>query len=387
MIEVNAPASELTSRSVRIAQEVAGPAAEDVDRSARFPTEAIDALREEGLMAALIPVEWGGGGASVGQVAQVTSTLGRHCASTAMIYAMHQSQVASLVRHGRSALLRDYLRQVAAEGLLLASATTEAGIGGDVRSSICAVNLDAGRFRVEKNAPVISYGQNADGILVTARRSPDSPASDQVLLLCRKGDFTLEQTTGWDTLGFRGTCSLGFRLTAEGDEQQILTDGYADISSHTMLPVAHVLWASVWLGLSTAAADRARRFVRSIARKNPGTTPPSALHLAELMALHQQMSDLVGSAANRFDRHADDTDALSSMGFAIGMNALKVSASTLVVDIVGRALSICGIEGYREDSDISLGRYLRDAYGAALMVSNDRINGNNAQMLLVHKDD
>jgi hypothetical protein len=34
-----------------------------------------------------------------------------------------------------------------------------------------------------------------------------------------------------------------------------------------------------------------------------------------------------------------------------------------------------------------MGRLLRDATGAALMVSNDRIIGNNAQMLLVSKDD
>ena len=43
--------------------------------------------------------------------------------------------------------------------------------------------------------------------------------------------------------------------------------------------------------------------------------------------------------------------------------------------------------GYREDSPYSLGRLLRDAQGAAVMVNNDRIVANNAQMLLVHKED
>jgi acyl-CoA dehydrogenase len=74
------------------------------------------------------------------------------------------------------------------------------------------------------------------------------------------------------------------------------------------------------------------------------------------------------------------------MGFAIAMNSLKVSASELVVDIVTRAMLILGMAGYREDSPDSLGRILRDAHGAAIMVNNDRINGNTAQMLLVHKD-
>jgi acyl-CoA dehydrogenase len=57
-----------------------------------------------------------------------------------------------------------------------------------------------------------------------------------------------------------------------------------------------------------------------------------------------------------------------------------MSASTLVIDIVMRAMLICGIQGYRNDSKLSLGRHLRDATGAALMVNNDRILGQNATM-------
>ena len=48
---------------------------------------------------------------------------------------------------------------------------------------------------------------------------------------------------------------------------------------------------------------------------------------------------------------------------------------------------ICGIAGYKTDSKFSLGRQLRDAYGAALMINNDRIYGANAQMLLIYKEE
>ena len=68
------------------------------------------------------------------------------------------------------------------------------------------------------------------------------------------------------------------------------------------------------------------------------------------------------------------------------MNSLKVSASTLVVEVVSRALLICGMAGYGNRSPYSLGRLLRDAFGAQLMVNNDRINGNNAQLLLVSRE-
>ncbi len=379
------PASPILLAATRVAEEVAAKAADDVDRSARFPTEAIEALREEGLLGALVPVRLGGLGASLSEVASAVNVLGRHCSSAAMVFAMHQIQVACLVRHGRSPVLEAFTSRVATEGLLLASATSEAGVGGNVRTSLCALERDETGFRLEKQASVISYGLQADAVLATARRAPDSPANDQVLVVCSAPGLRLVSKSGWETLGFRGTCSLGFQLRASGDQGYVLEDSYGDISSHTMLPTSHVLWTSLWLGIAQAAADRARRFVQGEARKQPGTTPPAALRLAELNNQLLQMAALVHGADRRYAEVGDDPDETSSLGFAIAMNSLKVSVSTMVVDIVSKAMLICGMAGYREDSPLTLGRLLRDSYGAALMVNNDRINTNNAQLLLIHR--
>jgi len=384
---VKATSADLARLAGRIGEDVAAPAADDVDRRARFPVEACDALKSERLLSASVPVELGGAGAPLADVAEATAALARHCASTAMVYAMHQMQVACVVRHGRSELLRDFIRELATAQLLLASATTELGVGGDVRTSVCAVEHEADRLRLEKQAPVISYAEYADAVLATARRDAESPPNDQVLVLCRPPGLRLEPISSWDTLGFRGTCSPGFKLTAEGDGASILDDPFGDIASQTMLPVSHILWSSVWFGMAGAAVDKARRYVQAEARKSPGVTPPAALRLAELGVVHQQMGEMLRGAIRRYQLLFDDREALGGMGFAIHMNALKVSSSRLVVDIVAAAMSICGIAGYREDSPYSLGRLLRDAYGAALMVNNDRILGNNAQMLLVHRED
>jgi len=98
----------------RIGEAVAGPAADAVDREARFPREAIAALREERMLGAFVPRELGGLGATIGELAAACETLGRSCASTAMIYAMHQIEVACLVRHGLSStFVRDYLASLA----------------------------------------------------------------------------------------------------------------------------------------------------------------------------------------------------------------------------------------------------------------------------------
>ncbi len=229
-----------------------------------------------------MPEAFGGMGASVEEVSEGLVALGRHCASSAMVVAMHHIQVACLVRHGRSAALRDYLVELVDRQYLLASATTEVGTGGDVGSSVCAVDVAGGTFHLEKQAPVISYGQFADAVLATARRSAESPENDQVLVLCRPPELQLEQVGEWNAIGFRGTCSPGFILRARGDAASILDDPYADLSTQTMLPMAHILWSSLWLGIATAAArpGPAVRAVRGpqAARHDAGRRPPAGRH-------------------------------------------------------------------------------------------------------------
>lgn len=375
-------------KAQRIGLEIAAPAADAVDRDARFPSESFEALRAERMLGIFIPTEFGGGGCSLADVSAICTALGQHCSATAMIFAMHQIQVACIVRHAReSQFFANYLAELADNQSLIASATSEIGVGGDTRSSVCAVERENGSFSIKKQAPVISYGEYADAILATARRTPDSPPSDQVLVLLKRDEFTLARTSGWDTLGFRGTCSPGFMLTARATEDHILPASFADISSQTMLPVSHIVWTSLWLGIATAAVGRARAYIRAEARKSPGKTPAASVRLAEVVSKLQGMRALVNDSVRDYEATSGEADASSGMSFAIRMNNLKLTCSTAVVDIVSQSMLICGMSGYRIDSKFSLGRLLRDAYGAALMINNDRIYGANAAMLLVSKDD
>jgi acyl-CoA dehydrogenase len=376
----------------RIAAKVAAVHASDVDTNSRFPIETITALKEARLMSAFIPKELGGLGCGMIELARMCEALAHHCSSSAMVFAMHQIQVACLVRHAKDApFFRDYLRELVQNQNLIASVTSETGIGGEMRTSNCAVQREGERFTLFKDASTISYGAQADDLLVTARRGPDSPPNDQSLILVRKADYTLERNGSWDTLGMRGTCSPPFKLTSSGNVSQIMETPFADIASQTMVPVSHVLWANVWLGNATSAVSKARAFVRSQARAKPGVTPPSALRLAEVFSMLQTMVANVHDVASECEalmNHPESgMDVLSSLSFALKMNNVKVATSTGITDIVHRCLLICGIMGYKNGTKYSMGMHLRDALSAALMVSNDRIFATNAAMLLVLKDD
>src|SRR5579871_44058 len=259
--------------------KIAAADAEDVDRNARFPKAAIDAARERKLLGAQIPARFGGFGASIYDITEMCYTLGRGCSSAAMIFAMHQTKVACLVRHGTgSAYHENLMRRVATEQMLLASSTTEGQNGGNIRSSAAAVEHNAAEISLVRNATVISYGAQADGIVTIARRADNAVASDQVLLAITKDDYTLTPSVGWETLGMRGTCSAGFELKVQAPADRIFPESYEKIHAQTMTPVAHLCWSSVWAGIAAAAVERAQRLIRKAARGAGGQMPPGAAH-------------------------------------------------------------------------------------------------------------
>jgi acyl-CoA dehydrogenase len=370
---------------------VAAEHADAVDRGARFPIESINALRKAQALSAAVPRELGGPGAGMVQLATMCSTLAGACGSSAMILAMHHIQVACLARHaGSSPELRKYLQDLVAHQYLLGSMTSEVGTQGDTRSSICAVERVDGRYALNKDATTASYCASADGILVTARRDPQAAASDQVLVLVRRQDASLKQTTTWDTMGMRGTCSPGFRLESSGPIEFIVPGGFADSSAQTMVPYSHILWASLWWGIAADAVARAGQFVRAEARKTPGTVPPGATRLAEVSVQLQALRHNWLAVAGEFDQLAQGADAMEqllSMRWALKLNNLKVAASESAPQVVHKALQIIGVLGFKNDSKFSVARHYRDALSASLMISNDRILGKSASMLLVFKDD
>jgi acyl-CoA dehydrogenase len=367
---------DLAARAEKVAA-VAAEHAVAVDRDSRFPAEAIAAARAARLMGIAVPRELGGEGASISDVVDVCYTLGRACASAAMIYAMHQTKIACITRHGKgSAWHQRLLRRLCTEQMLLASSTTEGNAGGDVRNSAAPVERNDARITLERQATVISYGEAADGVVTTARRSPDAPSADQVLVVFLKQDYTLERLNGWDALGMRGTCSGGFRLVASGSSDQILPVSYDKIHAQTMMPVAHLLWSGAWAGIAAAAVERARAFVRKAAHRADSTMPPGATHLTRAGASLRTLRSVIADALQRFELAAADAAALESVDFQAGMNLVKVNASELAVATVMSAMQACGLSGYRNDSEFSIGRHLRDILSSPIMISNDRILAN-----------
>jgi acyl-CoA dehydrogenase len=297
---------------------------------------------------------------------------------------MHQTKVACLVRHGSgSAYHEKLMRRVASEQLLLASSTTEGQNGGNVRSSAAAVERDDAEISLTRAATVISYGAEADGIISVARRAGDAASSDQVLIAITRDDYTLQRSLGWETLGMRGTCSAGFELKVKAPADRIFPEAYEKIHAQTMTPVAHLCWSSVWAGIAAAAVERAQRFIRKAARGANGQMPPGAAHFTAAKMSLAKLRAVISANLDNYAAREHDDRALSAIDFQSSINLLKVEASELAVETVMSAMRACGLSGYRNDGEFSIGRLLRDVLSSPLMINNERILGNIATATLM----
>lgn len=368
----------------RIAETVAGPAAYDVDLRARFPVEAVDAMKAERLLSALVPVEQGGMGATLTDISNAIRVIGRSCAAAGSVLAMHMEQMFILLKFGTTPALLRSTEEVVDKQLLIANANSEVGIGGDVMRSIAALEPEGDGWRFDKQALAASYGLDADLILSTSRRSPDAADTDQVLALIRAVDFTLEPTSGWDTLGLRGTCSSGLHMTGHVTSDDLFPVSFSDIANGGGGQLRHILLSAVWTGLAEAAMEEAHKVVRVVARRKIGTTPQSALRLAEIFA-DVQVARSTLAEAQRLVEAALESDTIEDIRVIMALRNVKVVTSTTAMNASTAALQICGISGFRRGEEHRLERIIRDSCGALIMVGNDRYLHENAEMLPLRK--
>jgi acyl-CoA dehydrogenase len=199
-----------------------------------------------------------------------------------------------------------------------------------------------------------------------------------VLLVLLKKDYTLDRLQSWDTLGMRGTHSEGFALRVKAPAQQVLPDPYEKIHPQTMVPHAHILWGSVWAGIAAAATLKAQAFVRNALRASGGQMPPGAAHFTKAASSLRTLRSVLNSAMRSYQAIMSDEKAIGALEFQSMITLTKVQASELAVETVLAALRACGLSGFRNDSEFSIGRHLRDVLSAPLMINNDRILANLA---------
>ncbi|MEE1943036.1 acyl-CoA dehydrogenase family protein [Streptomyces sp. TRM 70361] len=363
---------------------VAAEHAQRHDRDATFPVEALAELRRTGLLGLLVPTRDGGLGGAVKDMVEASTVLGRTDLSTAMIFAMHCQQVATVVRYAHGPLRAELLPQIAAGQRYLASVTTETGKGGHLLSSQSPLGTEGGDLLVDRFAPVVTGGRHADGYLITVQ-SPQPDSEHQVsLVYARRDQLTVERHGRWQPLGMRASDSGALRLTGRVPPHQTVGahGSFATMAKELFAPMAHLGWSACWLGTSAGALSRVLKLLRSPQGRNR-TDLGSDLLLTRLAETRQRL-DAVHALLQRAQRVVAAGGDLSLPRVQLLLNTLKVTASEDCHQAVQILIDALGMRhGYLGDSPTGLERALRDLRSASLNYSNDRLRLADGRLALL----
>ncbi|MEO3973590.1 acyl-CoA dehydrogenase family protein [Streptomyces sp. CAU 1734] len=364
--------------------------AAQVDSSAAFPEAGMGALAGSGLFGLLIPTSHGGMGRDLRDLVDVAQVLAGGCLSTAMIWAMHCQQTDVLVRFAPASLLDRLLPRIARGDVYVASVTTEHGTGGHLLTGVAPLRQADTGLRLDREAPVVTGGEYAQGFLITMRSSEDSSQHRVSLVYADRDQLEIEPRGGWDTLGMRGTRSVGLKLSGVVPESQLVGEpgGFRSIAVESMAPVGHLAWAACWLGAARAALADLVGLFHSGDRPR-GANVASELTAERLARIRMEL-ELVGAYLHRV---RDEVVALRSEGGTLSatptqihLNTLKVAAAELTYSAVDRMVQLAGVSvGYRRGAAIPLERHLRDLRSASLNYSNDRLLTANGALTLLDR--
>lgn len=339
--------------------ELAGPLAEEFagraathDAEESFVAENYARLHELGFFTAMVPAEFGGGGASVSEMCAAIRRLGAGCGSTALAFAMHSHLVAAAAwrwRH-QNAPTDGLLRRVVAEKLVLVSSG-----GSDwLASGGTAVRVDGG-FRITARKP-FSSGSPVGDLLSTSAIFDDPAEGPTVLHFAvplKAEGVSLHDT--WHVLGMRGTGSHDIDL-----EQVFVPDaaiagrrpaGKWHMLFHVISKVAFALIYAAYVGV----AEGARAQALTLARGKAGDPD------VQLLAGEMETSFAVADMALRQMGELADFAAPGPETTSRAMTCRTIVAHA-AIETVERAMELAGGRAFYRAAGLE--RAFRDIQGA-----------------------
>jgi alkylation response protein AidB-like acyl-CoA dehydrogenase len=233
------------------------------DRDGTFVDEAYDIMRRTGYLRLAVPVDCGGLGATIAQVAAAQAELARHCASAALASAMHMHIALFAAWRKRRDMpgAEAMLRRIVDEDLVFVST----GGSDFTHPNGTATKVDGG-YRVS-GRKVFASQAPAGNVLSSFFTYEDPTEGRRVLAMgipfAADGVDIIET---WDAMGMRGTGSHDIELTDVfvSDAQVMSNRPWGVVDPPLMVIISHAMpvIAAVYLGVAEGARDRLTELLR-----------------------------------------------------------------------------------------------------------------------------
>jgi alkylation response protein AidB-like acyl-CoA dehydrogenase len=334
--------------------------AADVDEKGRFPSESMKALADAGLWGLLVPGELGGLGQGLRTLAAVVDEIAQHCASTAMVYMMHNCGVnCYLADPGK---FGGVLRDCAAGKHLSTLAFSEKGSRSQFWAPVSKAVAAGGGVKLSAEKSWVTSAGIADGI-VSSCGSEAGPGPAVYLVM--KDDAGVTISGGWNSLGMRGNQSNPMTYTdvaLDPATRLIGVDGKGDeVMLGKALPVFQVCQGAIGAGLCEAAFAATQKHMTSHGFAHTGT---KLLDLPNLRARLAEMRLETDKARAYLVATLDKLEGGAPDGMLHAL-AVKASSGEAAVHVTDLAMRTCG--GAAFSRHLGVERCFRDARAAIVM--------------------
>ena len=277
------------------------------DRDGTFVADNYAQMKEARLFSAMIPAELGGGGASHANVCAIVRTLGKHCSSTALSFAMHSHPVLANVFKARRGdeMATAALQKIASNELIIAGT----GANDWLASNGEAIAVADG-YVVNAHKRFVSGGPGANLFVTSAVHDGDDGPEVLHFAVPMNSDG-IEIQSNWDTIGMRGTGSNDIIMQGVFVQEAAVVARRPVGVWHPMwdviVPIALPVIVAAYVGIAEKAAELAVN--ASIGK--PIVAPAIGNMLNELTTARLAFEDMVRMTDNlAFTPDISVTDAM-----------------------------------------------------------------------------
>lgn len=338
-------------RADRIAAAISATSAEHDERET-FVADGFRLLKDSGLFKALVPTDFGGGGASLANICAVIRRIASGCGATALAFSMHTHLVATAVWRWRkqNAPTDGLLKKVAAENLVLISSG-----GSDWLKSAGTATRAEGGFVINARK-VFSSGCPAGDLLMTSAVYQDPDAGPTVLHFAvpfkAKGVAILDT---WHAMGMRGTGSHDIELKDVFVPDAAIAGKRPQGKWHPLFHIISMIAMPVVYSAYVGVAESARAKALEIAR-----TKPEDGHLPYLVG---EMENAFAAAEMALERMIATAEmAAPSPATTSRTMVARALAGEGSIATVERAMEIAGGASFYRGKGLE--RAFRDVQGA-----------------------
>lgn len=352
----------------KLAEENFSPRASKYDLEGCFPYENYKDLREHGILALVVPEQYGGLGASSRLMGDVLREIAKVDGSTANTFNMHCTVINILTEMANEEQKQRLFREVVEHGKLFASVTSEptSSLRGNFKPSTIARKVDGG-YVVSGVKHFASLSSAADYFNTLCFLEGAESNEDGLLMLAIPSNIpgvTVQET--WDAMGMRATASNTVHFNECFVEERNAIGQPGDAVRKNVSDGYAFGFAAVGIGLAEAALDFTISYAKNTTFK-PDDHPIS--HYTSIQHRVAEMTVEIEAAKHLLYQAADVRDHGTPEDRILPVTIAKYVGTEVAIKVTDIAMRVCGGRAYMKK--FPLERIHRDARAGVLMPPNN----------------